>query len=390
VRKSYLITGTVAAILAFALFAPGQGSGNERTSKSAGTSRQQGDKSAPAAKKITPERFFTPTKLKPGQKPPQFIVVSFDGVGWHEKWQYWANIAKQVPLRFTGFLTGLYLLDEQHKMTYNAPEHGRGKTSLGSWNSSADVVQEIRDLNAAWQRGDEIGTHFNGHFCSDNPPGGNDWSTADWNSELDQFFSFLSGYAKIDDLPNAPKLQVPARSIRAERTPCLEGKPAQLFPALRGHGFDVDSSVTRRGLSWPVKQDGIWQMGMSTFPLHGTNHFVTTMDYNMWYTQENVSTSVPPAQSKRDGDQVLNTYLDMYHAAYQGNRAPLILGNHFESWNNNAYTTALGKFALQVCGQPDTYCVPFRDVVSWMSVQSPATIARLQSQTPELNAPGVG
>src|SRR2546429_476545 len=57
-----------------------------------------------------PAGYFTPKKLKPGEKPPQFIVLSFDGAGWHEKWQFWQSIANRVPLRFTGFLTGLYLL----------------------------------------------------------------------------------------------------------------------------------------------------------------------------------------------------------------------------------------------------------------------------------------
>src|SRR6478735_11622799 len=45
---------------------------------------------------------YVPKKLQPGEKPPQFIIVSFDGVGWHEKWQHWFDVAKQVPFRFTG------------------------------------------------------------------------------------------------------------------------------------------------------------------------------------------------------------------------------------------------------------------------------------------------
>ena len=383
-KKGYLLSGTIAAIVSFALFSP-TGSRSDGATHSARP--QAHSRRAPTAKAITPESFFTARKLKPGQKPPQFVVLSFDGVGWHEKWRYWQNIAQHVPLRFTGFLTGLYLLDAEHKTAYDAPRHGRGKSSLGAWNSAPDVVQEVRDLNAAWRHGDEIGTHYNGHFCSDNPPGGNDWTTADWNSELDQFFTFVRSFRKIDELPNAPALQVPVNSIRAERTPCLEGNPTQLFPAINAHGFDVDSSIIRRGLSWPLKQDGIWQMGMATFPLHGTDHFVTTMDYNLWYAQENVSPAVSPAESAKDSDQVFNTYLDMYHAAYAGNRAPLILGNHFESWNNNAYTTALGKFALKVCGQPDTYCVPFRDVVRWLQTQDPATVAHLQGLPAELGPP---
>lgn len=69
---------------------------------------------------------FIPTKLKPGQKAPQFIVISFDGVGWREKWQYFNDIASKVPFHFTGFLTGVYLLSDKTKNTYQGPATGRG------------------------------------------------------------------------------------------------------------------------------------------------------------------------------------------------------------------------------------------------------------------------
>lgn len=334
-----------------------------------------------------PAAYFTPKKLAPGQKPPQFIVLSFDGAGWHEKWQYWHSIADRVPLRFTGFLTGLYLLDEQHKDAYQGPGHAAGHSSLGSWNTAAEVAQEVRDLNDAYRRGDEIGTHFMGHFCSDNPPGANDWSTADWNSELDQFFRVYRTYRQIDGL-DMPKLNVPVSSIKGERTPCLEGHTDQLFPALRKHDFRYDSSPDRAGIAWPTKSaEGIYQMGMADFPLAGTDHKVITMDYNFWYTQEGASSDVSPQKSQQDADQVTQTYMNMYDATFNGNRAPIILGNHFESWNNNAYTKALAKFALNVCGRPDTHCVPFIDVVRWMDKQDPAVLQHLQSLPPETGLP---
>jgi hypothetical protein len=91
-----------------------------------------------------------------------------------------------------------------------------------------------------------------------------------------------------------------------------------------------------------------------------------------------------PAQSAADSAQVQATYQDMYNATTAGNRAPLILGNHFNDWNNNAYTTALGGFLLANCGKPDTYCVPFRDVVAWMKLQDPTVLAALQNQAPAL------
>lgn len=331
---------------------------------------------------------FVPKKLKPGEKPPQFIVVSFDGVGWHEKWQYWFDIMQKVPFHFTGFLSGTYMLSTATKSKYQGPGHGVGKASIG-WNEPADLPVEIADLNESLAKGNEIGTHFNGHFCSDNAPGGNDWNTSDWNNELDQFFALVKNVNVNNDLPSSTKLNLTAADIKGERTPCLEGHAEDLFPALKAHGMDYDSSFTRRGISWPKqsKDNKIWQIGMAEFPIHGTSHFQITMDYNFYYTQRNASSNgVTQSQSAADSAQVTATYQDMYNATYKGNRAPLILGNHFNSWNNNAYSDAIGNFVLNNCGKPDTYCVPFRDVIAWMKVQDPARLAQLQAQNPELSA----
>jgi len=331
---------------------------------------------------------FVPTKLKPGEKAPQFIVVSFDGVGWHEKWRYWFDIMDKVPFHFTGFLSGTYMLSSATKNKYQGPGHDPGKSSIG-WTEPSELPVEIADLNTALARGNEIGTHFNGHFCSDNVPGGNQWNTDDWNNELDQFFSLIKNVNVNNNLPASMKLNLTAGDIKGGRTPCLEGHVADVFPAMKAHGLTYDSTFTRRGISWPTqsKDNKIWQIGMAEFPMHGTKHFRITMDYNFYFAQRNgISDGVTPAQSAADAAVVSATYQDMYQATYNGNRAPLILGNHFNSWNNNAYSDAIGKFVLDNCGKPNTRCVPFRDLIAWMELQDPATLARLQAQDPELSA----
>lgn len=344
---------------------------------------------------------FVPTKLKPGEKPPQFIAVSFDGAGWHEKWQYYFNIAQQVPFHFTANLTGLYLLDRAHKDAYQGYGHQAGTSSLGSWNTPDEVKQEVLDLNKAYTAGDEIATHFMGHFCSDNPPGADTWSTAAWNSDLDQFFDVWKNYQSIDKVPGMPALEVPASSVTGERTPCLEGSQEALYPALVAHHMDYDQSFTHRGISWPTESPKykIWNMGMAEFPMHGNtpgygpNHFQITMDYNFWYSQEFDSSTgrmkqVSQAQSDRDAAQVQATYQDMLDGALAGSHAPLLLGNHFNDWNNNAYTKALGDFLLANCGKPGIHCVSYRDVVDWMTMQDPKVMAALQAEPPILGPPG--
>ncbi|MEJ7648992.1 MAG: hypothetical protein WKF57_08175 [Nakamurella sp.] len=343
---------------------------------------------------------YIPRKLKAGEKPPQFVIVSFDGVGWNEKWQYWFGISKKVPFRFTGFLSGTYMLSEGTKDHYKGPQHAVGASDI-NWNLATDLPIEINDINQALDSGMEIGTHFNGHFCG--PGGGSEWSTADWNNELDQFFGLIKDYKSNNPDAQLPTLKLKAADITGERTPCLEGHAEDLYPALTSHKLEYDSSFTRRGITWPTKSadNGIWQFGMAEFPMHGTitgntlldpaqrnQHVQITMDYNFWYSQEGVNleanTPTDPAQSAKDSQQVVQTYEDMYNAALAGNRAPLVLGNHFNQWNNNAYSDAIGKFVTDTCGKADTQCVPFRDVIAWMKVQDPARLAQLQAQEPEL------
>ena len=344
---------------------------------------------------------FVPKKLKPGEHPPQFIVVSFDGVGWNEKWQYWLNIGTQVPFRFTGFLSGTYLLSDATKKAYHPPFYKPGTSEI-NWNTAADLPVQINDLNAALAAGNEIGTHFNGHFCQGAglPSGGNNWTNTDWNTELDQFFSLLKNYRQNNPGADLPQLNVTANEVLGERTPCLEGTQTALFPALTAHHMVYDSSFTKRGIAWPTKSPKykIWQIGMAEFPIHGTlpagspvdpdkrtSHVQITMDYNFWYSQRG-ATAASTDESAADSAQVKATYEDMYNATFNGNRAPLILGNHFNQWNNNAYSDAIANFVLETCGKADTQCVPFQDLIAWMLVQDPNRLAQLQAQDPEMGA----
>jgi hypothetical protein len=322
---------------------------------------------------------FVPTRLRPGQRPPQFVVVSFDGVGWHQEWQHWMAVARRVPFRFTGFLSGTYLLSDATRDRYHPPYYPPGTSEIG-WGTPADLPVEIADLNRAVAAGMEVGTHFNGHFCATAglPSGGNTWSTHDWDVELDQFFHLLRDYRTDNALAASIELRVHAGDVTGDRTPCLEGHPAALYPALAVHDFAYDASFTRPALTWPTRdrRSGLWQIGMTTFPLHGTDHPVTTMDYNYFFTQRG-GVDGTLAQARADQRQVRATYDDLYRRSWHGNRAPVVLGNHFNDWNHGAYVDALTSFVLHTCGRPETECVPFRDLVAWLDVQRPATLARL-------------
>ncbi|MFD3596719.1 hypothetical protein ACFWU5_28725 [Nocardia sp. NPDC058640] len=46
-------------------------------------------------------------RLAPGERPPQFVLFSFDGVGVTPNWDMFLEVAERVDARFTVLMTGL-------------------------------------------------------------------------------------------------------------------------------------------------------------------------------------------------------------------------------------------------------------------------------------------
>ncbi|MBA2390750.1 MAG: polysaccharide deacetylase [Geodermatophilaceae bacterium] len=318
--------------------------------------------------------------LQPGEAPPQFILFSFDGSGSHQKWQQFLAAAEQVGAQFTGFLSGVYLLTEENREAYVGPGHEPGDSSIGFGGTPEDLRLLIEDMNTAYYRGHEIGTHFNGHFCVGNGPSGNDWTTRQWSSELAQFLRFVAGHREINRLPDLPLLEVPVDAIQGGRTPCLEGDPAVVFPAMIEHGMSYDSSRPVTGLIWPQKLHGLWEFGMPVVPVQATDSAMIAMDYNFWFKFNGARDE--PARADEFTAAVLTTYREMYDAALTGNRAPLVIGNHFNNWSGNAFNPAVEQFMLEACGRPETVCTTYQNVIAWMEAQDPAVLAELMAREP--------
>src|SRR5215210_5423849 len=69
--------------------------------------------------------------LGPGEKPPQFVIFSFDGAGSHDHWQKIMGLAGPAEARVTGFLFGFYDAATTEKTRYRGPGHQAGKSSIG-------------------------------------------------------------------------------------------------------------------------------------------------------------------------------------------------------------------------------------------------------------------
>ena len=304
--------------------------------------------------------------LRPGEKPPQFVLFSFDGAGSHDHWARVLPIADKVHARVTGFLSGIYLLPDSRRREYTGPGHAPGRAAISFGGSEQEVDTRIADLNAAVERGHEIGTHYNGHFCAGNEPSVGHWSTAQWNEELDQFFAFVR-----DGVTHG--LEVAENTIKGGRTPCLEGDFAALAPALAAHGLTYDSSQTSAGVAWPRLEGGIWEFAVPVVrvPALGRKKVVMA-DYNLWYALNGARED--PSRDKEFTEVTLDTYRAAYQAALNTNRAPLTIGTHFNDWSGGAFSEATEKFMSEVCVREHTVCTTYSQVIKWMRLQDPEVL----------------
>ena len=306
--------------------------------------------------------WLLPRKPAPApRRPPQFLVVSFDGSGGIRLWPYWRAVARRAHAHFTFFVSGVYLVPEEQRMRYHAPRHRPGvsdiwfaRPDLGF--SAAEVVRRTRaQIAAAYREGNEIGTHFNGHFCE--PYAGNvdRWNAEDWSSELDQFERFLFR----GSLPFGPS------EVVGERTPCLQGRLPVLYRVLARRGFLYDASAIAPAGSWPQRRLGIWSIPLLEIPFLGHTFPVISMDYNLFANQTG-GVSGPASLEPRIERETYLTMKATFRASYRGNRAPFVWGSHFETWNHWAYDRALRRFLLETCRLPDVRCVSYRELVVWL------------------------
>ncbi|GCE01622.1 hypothetical protein [Embleya hyalina] len=379
-----LVVAVVAAI-GFVVFARGHGSDPEQ--KAAAPARPpQGPAGRPPVTLIgdgstsntgeQPNRP-RPEKLAPGAIPPQFVVFSWDGAGEDDKklFSRFRQVAKESNARMTLFLSGVYVLPEAGKARYQPPHKPIGASDIG-YLDDAHLRMTLEQLGAAWQEGHEIGTHFNGHFCG--PTGGGSWSADDWRSEVDQARAFVKNWKTNTGWADLPALPFDYdKELIGGRAPCLEGQKA-LLAAEPSLGFRYDASSPGGRQVWPDKVNGVWDLPLQQIPLPGRRFEVLSMDYNVMFNQSR-TVKGDPARFGEWEDQAYASYMAGFDRAYTGNRAPLLIGNHFEGWNGGIYMKAVERAMRTACARPETRCVSFHDLVDWLDAQDPAVLAKLRT-----------
>lgn len=360
----------------------GRGSASKEPSKGGGSSapgaRPIGDGSTSFTGK-QPHQPPAPVPLEPGQTPPQFVIFSWDGAGeiGNGLFPRFLDLGREYGAHMTFFLSGIYLLPESKKRLYRPPNNPVGASDIG-YLKDANIRRTIKNVDRAWRDGHEIGTHFNGHFCGGSGSVGN-WTGAQWRSEIEQARSFVKNWRTNTGWTDLPSLPFDYdKELVGARTPCLLGQE-RLLPVARELGWRYDSSSPGGTQRWPEKKGGVWDLPLQAIPFPGRSFEVLSMDYNILVNQSGNATKGPVRHHDRWRDQATGAFLSGFRRAYETNRAPLFIGNHFEQWNGGIYMDAVENTIKEIADKKDVRLVSFRQFVDWLDVQRPEVLDRLQA-----------
>lgn len=317
-------------------------------------------------------------KLVPGQAPPQFVVFSWDGAGegTNALLRRFTDLGVKHEANMTFFLTGIYMLPADKASNYQPPQRKAGASDIG-YLSDEGVRMTIKGIGDTWRAGHEIGTHFNGHFCG--KTGGGSWSVADWTQEINESKKFVKEWRTLTGWTDLPPLPFDYdKELIGGRAPCLEGQ-ANLIEAQKPLGFRYDSSASRAAV-WPGKTaNGTWDLSMTVVPFTGAGRKgqIIPMDYNFMVNQSK-KTQGDPGMFGTWKAEVKDSLRAGIKRSQQGNRAPILIGNHFNGWNGGIYMDAIAELIAELDADQDIQMVSFRELVDWLDAQDPALLAQLQ------------
>ncbi|KUL54685.1 hypothetical protein [Streptomyces sp. NRRL S-1521] len=325
-----------------------------------------------------PHQPAKPVPLQPGETPPQFVIFSWDGAGevGNGLFPRFLKLAEDHNAHMTFFLSGLYLLPESKKRMYRPPNNSVGASDIG-YLTDGHIKETLKYVRQAWLEGHEIGTHFNGHFCSGTGTVAN-WTPAQWQDEIDQATSFVKKWRTNTGWTDLPPLPFDYdKELVGGRTPCLLGQD-NLLPTAKKLGWRYDASSPGGRQKWPQKKMGVWDLPLQGVPFPGHSFEVLSMDYNILANQSKNSTKAPPANYPGWRKQATDAYIAGFKRAYESNRAPFFIGNHFEEWNGGIYMDAVEEALKHIAGKKDVRLVSFRQFCDWLDVQDPKVLERLQ------------
>ncbi|MFM7551899.1 MAG: hypothetical protein ACKO7Q_03510 [Actinomycetota bacterium] len=310
-------------------------------------------------------------------RPPQFVVVSFDGAADYRMYDRWLGVAEETGARFTFFVSGIYMLLPEHATTYQPPggfEPGfsnlGGYAELAGPKSAAENLRDnVADFNRARALGHEIGSHYVSHICEQ----ADAWTKDDWISEESQWETLMLDPTGTNELKRPLEPIYTREDFHGGRTPCLAGDKEAVYAAMAEMGREYDASQPGIFAVWPARQQGLWSFPLPTIDRVGSQYPVMAMDYNFYVNHGQAETQ---AQADEFEELTYKSYMNAINKLHAGNRAPFITGSHFANWNKGAYMDALERTVRDQCGRPEVACVNMITLARWLDEQDPADLER--------------
>ena len=311
----------------------------------------------------------------------QYVMITFDGARNLRMWDATYDLGKKYDAQFTYFVSGVYFLSDPVKHLYHAPGKRAGRSAIGFGRSTDEVGRRVAAVHRAMKAGHEISSHANGHYRGGlvtwkGVTEGLDWSVADWDQEFGDFVSFLWNVYDNQNFSNgiseANWKTVLKRHVHGFRAPNLSVNPA-MSEALAGtysaedfvQNFSYDSSRAKT-ISVPYRKDqGYWDLPLGLIKIEGSDRRTIAMDYN-FYVHDSKAKYDPDNASKYR-KRYYKSLLNYFNGQYSGSRGPVIIGNHFATWNDGAYYGGLIDFIKVVCVKPDVECITMAEYANLLN-----------------------
>jgi hypothetical protein len=337
-------------------------------------------------------KALPPGGLYEGVRPPQFVLVSFDGAADQAILDRWTAVSKKAPAHMSFFLSMVYMLGKEKRELYQGPRHNPGESNIGFAPTGGVPLPEwmsmtVKGLQDAQRQGHELGMHFGGHWCG--ASGVRSWNADDWRADLEASEALGANVDANNALAPAVGSPFLSKPVGA-RTPCLEGNQNLLEPVLAEKGYRYNASKSRNLNEWPTAANGVWQYGFPSIAIAGNKLALLAVDYSINY---NLVANHGEASVKRAAEiepLVYDGYVNAFNTVYYGNRAPLELSNHFTNMSHGAYNNAVEKFVLNVCAKPEVHCVSYREATDWMDAHKDGIAGYQKGEFAQLARPPAG
>lgn len=296
-------------------------------------------------------------------RPEQLVLISFDGAHDNALWQRSLAMAGKTGAHFTYFLSCTFLMNREARRAYKAPGQAAGRSNVGFGQSPDEVLTRLGHIWTAHQAGHEIGSHGCGHFD------GKDWSTAEWQSEFEQFDKALAeGWEMNGGQAPAGWTAFATTAVKGFRAPYLSTGDG-LYKALAAHGFDYDASTVSNGPAMPDLTKPVARFALPLIPEGPKARPVIAMDYNLFVRHSGGFET--PSKSAEFEERALSAFRAAFEAEYSGKRRPLEIGFHFVEMNGGAYWNALDRFLTETCGRQDVACVTYQEAIRRLTPAAP-------------------